>query len=345
MRCSVRWPIKAHGRVALDVVPGAPIACSKAHALPRSHSSSSQPRSSRSARREPASSRCQAPTRSNAGSAGFSPPTSMIPARRLSDEDVAGDQVAVGHHVIGASRQRPHACPPASKSRNVQELSTALKAGLHPGIMGSQLAPPALAVERPAAGVDGPRVPDELGQVVGKQDRFARVLVGRRSPWQPGLHRPWQRVARSGLVERDWLGRREPCASQQLTAAWASDSSHRRVASTSPGSKANRATSLSPMRKSALTVPCEVTCLIGSPRHSGNCCSTSSRTVSRETGSWSGCICTSGAFALRSLAAIAFRRPALPPAEGVSPPRWATRFKAYDFKPMGDQGCQASTDL
>jgi hypothetical protein len=59
----------------------------------------------------------------------------------VGDEHVAGNQVTVGHHVGGASRQRPHDCPDASKSRNVQELFAALEAGLHPWIVGSQLAP------------------------------------------------------------------------------------------------------------------------------------------------------------------------------------------------------------
>ncbi len=39
------------------------------------------------------------------------------------------------------------------------------------------------------------------------------------------------------------------------------------------------------MRNSALTVPCEATSLTGSPRHCGNCPSTSSRTVSAGTAS------------------------------------------------------------
>lgn len=63
----------------------APIACSKAYALPRSHSRSSHPSSSRSTCRGSASSECQAATRSRAGSAGPRPPTSRIPVRRPSD--------------------------------------------------------------------------------------------------------------------------------------------------------------------------------------------------------------------------------------------------------------------
>src|SRR5215207_2642715 len=81
----------------------------------------------------------------------------------VGDEHVAGNQVTVGHHVAGASRQRPHDCPDASKSRNVQERFTALEAGLHPWIVGSQLAPPTPSVERPAARVDGTHAADEFG--------------------------------------------------------------------------------------------------------------------------------------------------------------------------------------
>jgi hypothetical protein len=76
--------------------------------------------------------------------------------------------------------------------------------------------PPTPSAERPTARVDCTHAADELGQVVRKYDRFAWVLVCRRSSGQPGLHRPWKRVTRSGFAECDRLGRQEPSASQQL---------------------------------------------------------------------------------------------------------------------------------
>ena len=67
---------------------------------------------------------------------------------------------------------------------------------------------------------------------------------------------------------------------------------------------------MAPIRNSALTVPCEATPLIGSPRHPGNCSSTSWRTAATETASWSACMSTSKGSRARSLTAICFRPPA-----------------------------------
>ncbi len=66
-------------------------------------------------------------------------------------------------------------------------------------------------------------------------------------------------------------------------AAEASASSHRRVGMTSAGCSGNRATSRSPIRKMAFTVPDEGTERTGSAAHCGNCARTSSRTASAET--------------------------------------------------------------
>src|SRR5699024_6077392 len=56
-----------------------PMACANAHARPRSHSSPEHPGVSRTMVRRGPSSRCQADTRSSAGSAGVNPPLSITP--------------------------------------------------------------------------------------------------------------------------------------------------------------------------------------------------------------------------------------------------------------------------
>jgi hypothetical protein len=94
--------------------------------------------------------------------------------------------------------------------------------------------PPTPSVERPTTRVDGPHAADELGQVVREHDR-PRVLIGRRSSRQPGLHRPWKRVTRSGFAEATGSGVRNRVRPNNSWAACASDSSRRRVAATSPG--------------------------------------------------------------------------------------------------------------
>src|SRR5258708_5491945 len=82
--------------------------------------------------------------------------------------------------------------------------------------MGSQVASPTSATERPATRVDRAYTTDELGQVVRKRNRLAWIVVGGHNTRQPGLHRPRKRVARPGFTQRHRLGRGEPRATYQL---------------------------------------------------------------------------------------------------------------------------------
>ena len=59
-------------------------------------------------------------------------------------EHIAGNKVTVAHHVPApAVRQFPEDVPHPAKPRNVHELAAAGETGLHPGVMGGQVASPA----------------------------------------------------------------------------------------------------------------------------------------------------------------------------------------------------------
>ena len=69
------------------------------------------------------------------------------------DQHVAGNQVAVVHHVGGRSpRQLPQPRPLAAQPRHVQQPLAALEAGLQPRVVIMQVAAAAGAGERPARG-------------------------------------------------------------------------------------------------------------------------------------------------------------------------------------------------
>lgn len=70
-------------------------------------------------------------------------------------EHVARNQIAMGHDVLGrTSRQIAQSRPDAAKSRDIQELLTVRETGLHPRVMGLQVASSACAGERAATRVD-----------------------------------------------------------------------------------------------------------------------------------------------------------------------------------------------
>ena len=106
--------------------------------------------------------------------------------------------------------------PDAAKPRNVQELLTAPETGLHPRVVGSQVASSTGAGEGAATRVDRAEVADQIGQVAGERDRFAGVLVVGHDTRQPRLHRPRKRVVGPGFTERDRLGRGEARTARQL---------------------------------------------------------------------------------------------------------------------------------
>jgi hypothetical protein len=83
--------------------------------------------------------------------------------------------------------------------------------------MGTQVTAPAPPAEQPAARADRAHAADELGQVTRERHGPARVLIQRRDPGQPGLHRPGKRVARAGRADRYRLWRAEPGTPRQLT--------------------------------------------------------------------------------------------------------------------------------
>ena len=111
--------------------------------MPRIHSASSHPRSSRRISTGVGrASRCQAQTRSRAGSAGPRPPTSMIPDSRSFDTvHVPADQVTVGHHVGRIdTRCRAKLGPHPAQPGDVDHPFAAPKAHLDPRIVRSQVA-------------------------------------------------------------------------------------------------------------------------------------------------------------------------------------------------------------
>ena len=144
------------------------------------------------------------------------PPTSMTPARCPWETStlpgIRSPWVITSPALRGSARMTAQMRRSRGTSRSCSLRSKQVS------IHGSwdRSSPPDPSVERPAARVDCTHAADEFGQVVRKHDRFARVLVCRRSSRQPGLHRPWKRVTRSGFAECDRLGRQEPSASQQL---------------------------------------------------------------------------------------------------------------------------------
>ena len=161
---------------------------------------------------------------------------------------------------------------------------TVLEAGLHPRVVVAEVPSAAFAVEGATAGVDRPHGVDELGQVACEGERRARVFFGGGDAGQPGLHGPGQRVAGAGSPQRDRFGGGNGVRPRSSRAACASRSSHRSgVSPAGAPCSGKRAVSRSPIRKMALTVPCERSLRTGSPRHSGNWSSTSARTVPGDT--------------------------------------------------------------
>ena len=155
------------------------MACSNAHAAPRAHSRSPQRRSARKASRGPGSSRCQAATRSSAGSAA--PEAADVDARR---RDVRRRRAGCrGSGRRGSSRRRPRGAARATRAHRRRSGGTSSspsllrEARLHPGVVVRQVAAAVVAGERPAAGVDRAHARDELGEVVGER---LGLPVGRR---------------------------------------------------------------------------------------------------------------------------------------------------------------------
>jgi hypothetical protein len=85
------------------------------------------------------------------------------------DEKVAGDQVAVGHHVAALAGQLAERRPQAPQRRHVEQTLAVLQARLHPGVVVRQVPAAVVAGERPAAGVDGAHAVNELREVVGER--------------------------------------------------------------------------------------------------------------------------------------------------------------------------------
>ena len=74
-----------------------------------------------------------------------------------------------------------------------------------------------VAGESTSAGVGCPQGSDEVGQIVGEDDRGARIVFGGHPAGHPRLDCPWQRVARSGFAERYRFGHWNGTAVRQLT--------------------------------------------------------------------------------------------------------------------------------
>src|SRR6266567_9520670 len=94
-------------------------------------------------------------------------------------EHIARYQIAVGHDVSASTSGRcPQSSPHPAKSRHIQPSLAAREAGFHPLVLGRQLTSAPRAAEGPAASADGPNIADELGKIMSKGDRLARVSVG-----------------------------------------------------------------------------------------------------------------------------------------------------------------------
>ena len=88
----------------------------------------------------------------------------------VGDENIAGNQITMVHHVTGrAARKLPQVAPHPAKPRNIQKLVTVLEARLHPRVVGTQAASPPAAGERSASRVDCAHTMDELGQIKCKR--------------------------------------------------------------------------------------------------------------------------------------------------------------------------------
>jgi hypothetical protein len=133
-------------------------------------------------------------------------------------QQIAGQQVAVGHHVWAAAAwQFPQRLPHPLQDSHVQQAVAALEARPYPAVVRLQIATSATPGESPTVGDDCPHARDEFGQIACERGRFAGVLLRGHGAREPCLHRPWQRVPRSGLAKHDrfWCG--ESCPACQLT--------------------------------------------------------------------------------------------------------------------------------
>src|SRR5262245_31558385 len=73
----------------------------------------------------------------------------------IGDEQVSRDQVTVVHQVAGRTAwQCPQVTPHSAQPRNVKKRFAALKAGLHPLVVGTQVATPTLPAEVLAVCID-----------------------------------------------------------------------------------------------------------------------------------------------------------------------------------------------
>lgn len=275
------------------VVPDRPIACCNAQARPRRQFSSSAAGSpvatpAANTARGPSSNSVQAATRSSAGSAWLEPADvdhSGQPAGVV-EQHIAGDKVGVRHH-LGPARQLAPTAPQVAQARHVHQVGAVFEALLDPVVVCGQVAVAAAAREQTPVGRQRTQLADEPGQV-------ARQRIGRRSvpghpAGQPGLHRPRQRVARTGLADGHRHGREYARRTRQLAAAPASRRSHAATAVGASARSGNRATRWSPMRNSAFTVPAEATARTASPRHCANWSWISPAARSASMANWSAC--------------------------------------------------------
>ena len=134
----------------------------------------------------------------------------------LRDKHVAGNEVAVCHNVGEGARQIPHVRPDPADPGHVEELLAVLKAGLHPRVVGAQIPTPTRTGENTTASLDRPHALDEGGQIMSEGRRFTRVDFNRGRPGQPRLDRPRQRIASTGIADRNRFRRHEGSTTEEL---------------------------------------------------------------------------------------------------------------------------------
>ena len=188
----------AHGGVGLDVVPRRAHRLFERPRLAAFNWRSSLARASRNTRRGRASRRCQAATKSSAGSAGPEPADIEDPGDPpAGHEHVPGSQIPMGHDIGIVARQLAQVSPRSSQSSDIEQAFAVAQTLLHPLIVESQVTSATQPSEPKATGVEGADVDDELGQILGEPSRVSRVLVCCGESRQPRLYRPGQRGSRT----------------------------------------------------------------------------------------------------------------------------------------------------
>ena len=115
----------------------------------------------------------------------------------------------MAHHVPAGARQLTKGGPQRAQPGDIEQALTVVKTEIHPAVVVRQVSPSPLTTESATASIGDPQRPDQGCDV--SRERGGCREAGRCGDvtGEPGLYRPWQRVAVAGQPQRDRAWARE----------------------------------------------------------------------------------------------------------------------------------------